>query len=211
MTRWNPRGLEDNCGFCAISYALQQLGKPPQNADELYTEMMRRFGIVVAGNRDPVPRTLIFPKPDLDGSPWPVEYEELGARGISPSQYTIRSAASTFGLKLEGGDRDLVNALIEFAYGARPGWKLDDFVHHRMQRPGLAGKANFAAHKSHIERQLSGNWIIGSTDAKHYVNMSFTPAGEWKVIDAQSGATYDGRSLKARMGSLALFDRVVAA
>jgi len=207
MSAWNPNNRSDNCGFCAISYALQLQKGVFLDADQLYNRMMEKFHIPREGNESPVPRTLIFPAPNLSDVQWRDSYRAFQDTMYTPAQYTIRSVAEEFGLDLQPGDKDLVNALISYAYNAPPGWKFDDFVRQRSQRAGAA--AGFTAQKSYMERQLKGNWIIGSKDAIHYVNMSFTPAGEWKVFDPQIGVPYDGKGLMAKMPSLDLFDRVL--
>lgn len=206
MSMWNPRGVEDNCGFCAISYALQQQKGIFLNADQLYDQTMEKFHIEKRGNESPVPRTLIFPEPGLSETKWPETYRAFQGTMYTPAQYTIRSVGEEFGLEFHPGDKDLVNALIKFAFDARAGWTLDDFVKDRAQRPGA--RAPFAAQKAYIERELKGNWVIGSKAAKHYVNMSFTPGGKWELFDAQIGMSYDGKGMRAKMPSLELFDRV---
>jgi hypothetical protein len=206
MSRWNPRNLSENCGFCAVSYALEQQKGIFIDADQLYSKMMEKFGFERQGGESPVPRTLIFPDPNLSDMKWTDAYSAFRDTMYTPAQYTVRSVAEEVSLDLKPGDRAVVNALIKFAYDAAPGWRFDDFVRQRSQRPGVT--AGFGAQKQYMEAQLKGNWVIGSKEAKHYVNMSFTPAGEWKVFDAQIGVAYDGKGMKAKMPSLDLFDRV---
>lgn len=205
MSRWNPSKLKDNCGYCAISYALEQKGII-LDADGLYNQLMDDFDIDRRTRATPVPRTLIFPKQiDLDKTPWPPNYEELQAKGHTPSDYTIRSVALHFKLHLSGEDKQVVNSLVEYAADfAKAGWKRDDFVRYRLQR---LGKANSASEKDKIEKSLKGNFILGSTDAKHYVNMSFSPTGEWRVFDPQDGVLYEPHHVKVKLGIIALFDR----
>ncbi len=207
-TRWNPQGFKTNCGFCAISYALEQQKGTFLDADKIYDMTLEQLKIEKEGNRDPLPRLLIFPGPGVDGAVARGGYQPLGEGGRSPANYTIWAVASLVGLGLKSGDRQLLNSLIEFASRSKPGWKLDDFVEARMDRPGLAAKATFASMKRHVEEELKGNSIIGSIGRSHFVNMSFDPRGEWKVFDAQRNMQYDGRRIKAEFASLDLFERV---
>jgi hypothetical protein len=207
-TRWNPSGLKTNCGFCAISYALEQQKGKLVHADELYEQTLQRLGVVRQGNADPIPRMLIFPGLNLDETRIRVEYHELEGRGRGPADYTIWSVAQHAGLELKGGAKDLLNSLVQFGAESKPGWKLDDFIRARMNRSELAGRATFANMKNYVENNLRGNSIIGSIKAQHFVNMAFGSAGEWRVFDAQKGVPYDGRHIKTELGSLDLFERV---
>ncbi len=207
-TRWNPSGWTSNCGFCSISYALELQKNVLLNADQLYEQTLERLGIVRQGNHDPIPRLLIFPGLNLDEARIRVEYHELEGRGRGAADYTIWSVARSAGLELKSGDKNMLNGLVKFAAEARPGWKLDDFVNAWMSRPGLPGTATFTAMKRHVEQNLKGVSIIGSIPRQHFVNMHFSPSGEWKVFDAQRGQSYDGRRIKAELASLDLFERV---
>jgi len=207
-TRWNPGGLKTNCGFCSISYALEQQKGRLVTADELYEQTLQRLGVTREGDGDPIPRMLIFPVLNLDAIKIRAGYEKLGGWGRGASDYTIWSVARHVGWELKTGAKDLLNSLVQFAAESKSGWRLDDFVRARMNRPGMAARTTFANMKSYVERDLKGNSIIGSINKHHFVNMSFSPAGEWKVFDAQKGMPYDGRRIKAELGSLDLFERV---
>jgi hypothetical protein len=207
-TRWNPSGLTTNCGFCAVSYALEQQKGKLIDADELYVQTLQRLGIDKQKDRDPIPRSLIFPGAKVNEAAIRSEYHELEDRGRGPADYTIWSVAHHAGLDLKGGDKLLLNSLVEFAAISAPRWKLDDFVTARMSRPDLTGRASFTTMKSHVENSLKGNSIIGSIARKHFVNLSISPLGELKVFDAQRGMSYDGRRIKAEFDRLDLFERV---
>ncbi|MDR3772520.1 MAG: hypothetical protein P4L26_04175 [Terracidiphilus sp.] len=203
--------MKTNCGFCAISYALEQQKGKLVTADELYEQTLQRLGVVRQGNGDPIPRMLIFPGLNLDQAKIRVEYHELEGRGRGPADYTIWSVAQHAGLELKSGAKDLLNSLVQFGAESKPGWRLDDFVRVRMNRPELAGRATFASMKNYVETNLKGNSIVGSIHAQHFVNMAFSSAGEWKVFDAQKGLAYDGRRIRAELRSLDLFERVSTA
>jgi hypothetical protein len=139
---------------------------------------------------------LIFPGLNLDEAKIRVQYHELEGKGRGPADYTIWSVAQHAGLELKSGAKDLLNSLVRFGAENKPGWRLDDFVRARMNRPELAGRASFANMKNYVENTLKGNSIIGSIKAQHFVNMSFNSAGEWKVYDAQKGMPMKGDGLK---------------
>jgi hypothetical protein len=215
VTRWNPRALADNCGFCAISYALERsYALEPEketfkNADQLYEFTLERLGIERHGNVDPVPRALLFPvKGDHGRMNLPVGYEALNGGAIGPNDYTVVSVAEHAGLKLEPGARDILNAFLKFAAQSRPPLKLDAFVKARMNIPALAGKASFLSMKVHMEKELMGNSIVGSTDRKHFVNLNVGPTGTTTIFDAQIGSEYDGSRVLATLREIALFERV---
>ena len=208
-TRWNPSGLNSNCGFCSISYALEQQKGFLITADQLYDQTLERLHIPRNGNQIPLPYALIFPVAGQAQPPIPVHYQALEGHGMGAADYTIWSVARHAGLELKAGDKTLLNHLVEFAAQKHTPWRLDDFITARMSIPALAARgATFANMKRHVETSLNGNSIIGSIKAQHFVNMSFNPAGEWTVFDAQSGLRYDGKLLKAKMISLDLFERV---
>ncbi len=207
-TRWNPSGLTTNCGFCSISYALEQQKGILVDADRLYIQTLQRLGIERRGAVDPIPRMLIFPEWKLDQVAPRGEYHELEGRGRGPADYTIWSVAHDVGLGLKSGDKTLLNSLVEFAARSTPRWTLDDFIRARMNRPELAGKASFTSMKIHVENSLKGNSIIGSIKGQHFVNLHLT-SGEFKVFDAQKGVSYDGPRIKAQLGPLDLFERVL--
>lgn len=216
MTRWNPSGLSNNCGFCAISYALEMQNGTLLSADDLYERTLERLHIERKGNEDPVPRMLVFPEVGLDGMRVSVQYAELEGRGRGLSDYTIWSVAENAGLRLESGDKDMLRALMEFAERSQARWTLDDFVRARAERPGLAVRPPMAAVKKHVEDSLKGNSIIGSksrgySGTGHFMNMSFSPQGEWKLFDPQIGTPFDGKNLKRVLGQIDLFERVRSA
>jgi hypothetical protein len=47
-----------------------------------------------------------------------------------------------------------------------------------------------------------------SIRGQHFVNLHLT-SGEFKVFDAQKGVSYDGPRIKAQLGPLDLFERVL--
>jgi len=207
-TKWNPNGLGTNCGFCAISYALeQQNGNFVKNADELYDETLAFLGIEkLANNGDPLPRMLVFSQPNLDQITPSVEYSAIRPPHTL-SDYTIEAVAGREALELKPGDKYVANALLLYATRAFGKWTLDDFIQARSQRPGLRVQPSFATMKKTVEDGLRGNAIIGGKDGKHFLNMSFDHNNQWKLFDPQSGRDADGLRAKALLGEINLFER----
>jgi len=206
-TPWNPSGLTTNCGFCAIAYALELQTGRPHNADELYLKTLQDLGLERKDNKDPIPRMLIFPQWNLDQIQATHQYDALLGGRYSLADYTITAVASRLGLNSLTGDKQMVNALMEFATRAHGPWTLDDFVKARTERPGLSAKPSFALMKKTVESSLKGDAIIGSTDGKHFMTMSFDDQLRWKLFDPQNNRHYDGLRAKALLTSVALVER----
>lgn len=107
-TLYNPRGDETNCGFCAVSYALERLklalpGKNVKwsNADDLYDRKLKRLRFTPDEAKG-FPRELIFPEQNWSGIPARGQYAALthGTRALS--DYTITKVASDEGLVYGG-------------------------------------------------------------------------------------------------------------
>jgi len=80
----------------------------------------------------------------------------------------------------------MLNAFLTFAAQSRPPLKLDSFVKARMNIPSLVGKVDFLKMKLHVEKELMGHSIMGSTDGKHFVNLSVSPTGSRPAVAGQN-------------------------
>ncbi len=76
-SRYNPSNRTDNCGFCAIAYALYVQKHIEVNADQLYEQTLKRLGLTRHASEDPIPRMLIFPEPLLDSAAVRTDYRAL--------------------------------------------------------------------------------------------------------------------------------------
>lgn len=210
-TRCNPSGLTTNCGFCAVSWALQCRKNVTLNADQLYVQTLERLGLPVDQETDPVPRMLIFPGARLEDNPIRASYEALAHTVHGLSGYTITSVAEAHDLKTRHGNRELLQLLVD--YYARMGpatWTIDDFVRARLNQLRAAGQnPSLRALRIHVANELGGDSIIGSKTVNHFVNLSINASGGISAYDAQDGRTYDGRGLKARLNTIDLFLRIV--
>jgi hypothetical protein len=198
-TRWNPSGLKTNCGFCAISYALEKQKGILVDADRLYAETLQRLEI-----QSPLPHMLMFPEPGLDERPIRTGYEGLDGRGRSPADYSLWSVAHDAGLELKSGDRDLLNSLMKFASDKGAGWSLDEFV--RKRKTGRT--ATLDQLKQYVRDSLKGHSIIGSIKGQHFMNLEYNSTTGLKAFDPQIGVACEIPQVKNRLGVLDLFERV---
>jgi hypothetical protein len=205
-TIWNPRGLTTNCGFCCIAHALSLRGIKT-DADKLYLETLERLGIKREGDKDPIPRQLIFPDALLDGVRIRTEYKALADVGRGPSSYTISSVASDYNLQfaLHNLDLTLFRQFFDFYARNRPGsWDIVAFVEMRLEFLHSHGskQASAASVRKHVLDNLGGHSIFGSKTVNHYINVEVDRTGRIKAIDAQDGRHYDGGTLHARLGAV---------
>lgn len=207
-TLFNPSGLTTNCGFCAIAQALSVQGTVT-DSDQLYLQTLERLGLQREGDRDPIPRQLIFPDPLLEGVPLSAEYRSLGDRGHGPSSYTITAVADANNLRYDLSNRDLAlhRQFFEFSARSEPGtWNIADFVQVRLDWLESRGQtpAPEAVRKYAME-QLGGHSIVGSKTANHFISIHIDRAGHISAVDPQDGRVYDGPRLHARLRTLDLF------
>ncbi len=231
-TLYNPRGDETNCGFCAVSYALERLklalpGKNVKwsNADDLYDRKLKRLRFTPDEAKG-FPRELIFPEQNWSGIPARGQYAALthGTRALS--DYTITKVASDEGLVYGGqgllaGGRPLTqseilgdNAAHFFAWYMENGvgrWKFDDFMklrlnflEDRFERTG--GNFDRAGAQMAITKALAGDSIVGSKKTNHFMNVSIDPVDSHvDVYDPQTGDHFDGKGLQGRLREVNLF------
>jgi hypothetical protein len=207
-TVYNPEGREDNCGFCAISYGLHlQNGGKVTNADELYLLTIEHLGLTRNGNQDPVPRLLIFPDHTLPQGVPSTAYSALSGV-LSLSSYTITSVAQQLGLRF-GYSRQAVQLPNQFlAFRAEKGsrGRLNDFMKVRLDLLRSNGRNPSAdAVRKQVSDELIGHSIIGSQDARHFINAHIDPEGNITGCDAQNGARFEANGIRERMRSIALF------
>ncbi len=202
---YNPGNREDNCGFCAIAYALHVQRHVETDADRLYLQTLERLGLQRQGGRDPVPRLLIFPDPMLDSARVREEYSALLGGTLGLSSYTITSVAEANGLRFRAKitDLDLPRQFMAFyrTMNARI-WNIRDFEQMRLNylRSRSLNPAPEALRK-HIAGELGGHSIFGSKESKHYINVfiDMERTGRIEAYDAQ-----DGLRLASRLGSVDL-------
>lgn len=214
-TDYNPNGLKDNCGFCAISRGLQlQNHGVLINADELYEQTLQRLNLERQGGTDPVPRQLIFPEPDWSQVTVRTSYSVLVEGTRTLSDYTITQVAHAsykgkrqerYRLRFDLGNRELLSDFIK-EKAARPSTTLRDFAQKRWnylksqgKRPSIQGVEGYVAN------QLVGHSIIGSKSRDHFINAEIDPSGTVKGFDAQDGRLYDGKGLLDRLESVDLY------
>jgi hypothetical protein len=138
----------------------------------------------------------------------PVAYQALQGRAVGPNNYTIASVAEYAGLRLESGNRTMLNAMLKFGTQSRPPLTLEGFVTTRMEVPELAAKSNFKTMKAFVEKELTGTSIVGSVDGKHFVNLIVSSTGTATIFDPQIGSEYDARHCLTQLGEIALLERV---
>ena len=207
--RYNPSNLTTNCGFCAIAHALFVQKGTVVDADQLYLRTLNRLGLTRQGDRDPIPRMLIFPEPSMDGIPLTVDYSALAERGHGPSSYTITAVAlaNNLNFQLSSSDLTLQRQFFDFYSGRGPGkWAVTDFEQMRLN--WLRGKGlnpPLEVVKRHIREELGGHSILGSKTVNHFINVEIDPSGQIKAFDAQDGNLYDGRRLHERLRTVDLF------
>jgi hypothetical protein len=202
-TIWNPSGLTTNCGFCSIAQALFLKGIHT-DADKLYLETLEHLGIKREGNKDPIPRQLIFPDPFLDSVPIRTEYKALADAGRGPSSYTISSVASDNNLPFALHNRDLTlfRQFFDFyAHNRHGSWDIATFVDMRLEFLHSHGnkQASAASVRKHVLDSLGGHSIFGSKAVNHYINVEIDKTGHIKATDAQDGQHYDGGTLHTRL------------
>jgi hypothetical protein len=127
VTKYNPGDLKDNCGFCCISWARDQLGikgltgmrqylgprdrKDFYNAEDLYQLTLKSLNFKPADN---LGRELIFPLAPGNEEPPPYgNYEALGKGNLSV--YTITRVASRFDLNCNA-ENDLMQEYTEYYF-----------------------------------------------------------------------------------------------
>ena len=211
-TLYNPGGSKTNCGFCSIAFALHTVKNQFVDADRLYTATLERLGLHVENGRDPIPRQLIFPEPNLDSLPISHLYRALEGTPLGLSGYTITSVASAnhlnFDFKMSG--LDLPRQFVKFSAETPPKqWSLTGFVDWRrnwLNERGL--NPPVAKVREQIVKELEGTSIIGSKTSNHYINMRIDPSGVIRADDPQDGRQYDGKGLSDRMLTLDLMMRI---
>lgn len=207
-TLFNPAGMTTNCGFCAIAHALSVQGTVT-DADQLYLQTLARLGLQREGDRDPIPRQLIFPDPLLEGVPLSAEYRALGDRGHGPSSYTITAVADSNNLRYDLNNRDLAlhRQFFEFSARSDPGrWNIADFVEMRLDWLESRGQTpSQEAVRRHVVDQLGGHSIVGSKTVNHFISIEIDRAGQISAVDPQDGRRYDGPRLYARLRTIDLF------
>lgn len=209
-TDYNPTERGDNCGFCAISYGLYLQKPPVVDADKLYLAMIEYMGLAREGNQDPIPRMLIFPDLSLPQGIPPTAYSVLSGV-LSLSSYTIIAVAEHFGLRFIYSRAAVALPNQFFTYQVEKGGRgsLNDFMKTRLEFLRAQG-ANPSADsvRKQVSNELVGDSIVGSQDARHFINLRIDPAGYITGYDAQDGNRYDARGLRSRIGSVALFMRL---
>ncbi len=209
-SHYNPSNRTDNCGFCAIAYALHLQKHIEVDADRLYLQTLQRLGLTRDAGKDPIPRMLIFPDPMLDSAAVRIEYSALtgGTHGLS--SYTITSVAEANGLRFQAKikDLELPRQFMTYYSNVRSGpWSIGDFEQMRLnflRSRGSNPKAEDV--KKYIANELGGHSILGSKVRKHYINVfiDIGRTGRIEAFDAQDGAKYDGVGLNSRLGSVDL-------
>jgi hypothetical protein len=208
---YNPNNRTDNCGFCAISYALHVQKHIDVDADALYLQTLARLGLAYTAGKDPIPRMLIFPAPRLEETAAVrTEYSALegGVHGLS--SYTITSVAEDFGLRFQPSITalELPRQFMAHYSTRTPGiWNIRDFEEKHLdylKSRGLNPKLEDV--RKYIAKELGGHSILGSKTRKHYMNVfiDIDRTGKIEAFDAQDGLKYDGRGLNSRLGSVDL-------
>jgi hypothetical protein len=209
-TPYNPEGRTDNCGFCAIAHGLcLQNAAAVVTADQLYSDTLERLGLEREGNRDPIPRQLIFPEPMLHSIPVSVAYDALSERTLGLSSYTITAVAEASGLRFNpAGDLDLVRQFVQ-GFSNHGRWSIHEFVEARLDFLRSQGKnPNPRSLERHVLGGLVGHSIMGSKTKDHFLNAHIDGSGFVQGFDAQDGTRHDGRGLMRRLGSVDLFMRL---
>lgn len=223
--RYNPRGDDTNCGFCAVSYALDRLNLKWFNADDLYNRKLERLQLTPAEKKG-FPRQLIFPERNWEKLPPRPGYEPLFYGTRSPSLYTITQVAQEEGLAFHGTgliagghvgltrDQILGDDVAHFFGWCKnmPGrWKFHQFVEYRLElleeKAETTGTKFDAAEKQRaIMQGLAGDAILGSKKTNHFMNLHIDPVhGSVEAHDPQSGGDFDGKQLADRLGEVNLF------
>ena len=210
-SQYNPSNRTDNCGFCAIAYALHLQKHIAIDADRLYLQTLERLGLTRDAGKDPIPRMLIFPDPILDSAAVRSDYSALSGSAHGLSSYTITSVAEASGLRFQAKiqDLELPRQFMMYYSNVGPGsaWAIRDFEQMRLnflRSRGLSPKLEDV--KKYIANELRGHSILGSKGRKHYINVfvDIDRTGRIEAFDAQDGIKYDGRGLNSRLGGVDL-------
>jgi hypothetical protein len=165
-SQYNPSNRTDNCGFCAIAYALHWQKHIVVDADRLYLQTFERLGLTRDAGKDPIPRMLIFPDPMLDPTPVRTDYSALSGSAHGLSSYTITSVAEASGLRFHAKIKDLeLSRQFMMCYSnMQPStWTIRDFEQMRLnflRSRGLNPKLEDV--KKYIANELGGQSILGS-------------------------------------------------
>jgi len=214
-SQYNPSNRKDNCGFCAIAYALHLQKHIEIDADRLYLQTLERLGLKREAGRDPVPRMLIFPDPMLDSAGVRTDYSALLGGTNSLSSYTMTSVAEASGLRFQARikDLDLPRQFMAFYRSTHSNaWSVRDFEQMRLNFLRSRGLNPLPAGvRKHIAAELGGHSIFGSKERKHYINVfiDIDRTGRIEAFDAQDGIRYDGVGLNSRLGSVDLVMHLV--
>ncbi len=207
---YNPTNRTDNCGFCAIAYALHLQKHIIVDADRLYLQTLERLGLTRDSGKDPIPRMLIFPEHGLDSARVSTKYSALSEGPHGLTSYTISSVAEANGLRFELKVRglDLVRQFMNFS--ANMGlstWTIRDFEQTRLKfLKSQALKPTLEGVRRQIAKEFGGHSIMGSTTANHFINIQIDAdrSGRIEAFDAQDGIKYDGRGLNSRLRTVDL-------
>jgi hypothetical protein len=202
---YNPSNRRDNCGFCAIAYALHLQKNIVVDADQLYLQALESLGLARNAGQDPIPRMLIFPEPMLDSAAVRTDYSALSSGVHGLSSYTITSVAQASGLRFQAKikDLDLPRQFMQCYSNMGPGtWTIRDFEQMRLNFLRSQGRnPTSEGVKRQIAESLGGHSIVGSKVINHFINIHIDVdrSGHIEAFDPQDGSKYDGRGLNSRL------------
>ncbi len=186
--RYNPCGLSDNCGYVALSKALEY--QFPQltfrNADDLYIATRNELKLT---KDDQLSYQLVFPQ-DLSKATPRAGYEPLFTNGRDISQYTIANVATKSGLDFKFSS-DVITDWNKI-YGQ--GKSINQAAKNRFQilekdfelfPTSTTPTFNKALAGIELQSQnLSGSYVIGSSRGGHFMNLEIKN-GDFKAFDFQ--------------------------
>jgi len=207
-TAYNPSDRKDNCGFCSIARGLELQTRKVVDADQLFEETIAHLGLTRDGNKDPIPRMLVFPDMRLPSGVPPTAYAALTG-ALSLNSYTITQVASNFNLRFTYSKNAVLlpNQFLSYQAGKGGRGTFRDFVQVRLDfLESTTSKIPSAdAVLRNVSDALVGDSIIGSEDVSHFINARIDPNGFITGYDPQDGSRYDASGLRNRIGSVALF------
>ena len=201
-TKYNPECRGNNCGFTAISRALEQHRPdiPFKSAEVLYAETRSRLKV------DPgamLSHELVFPQHSYDGLKSRRGYEPMFEGTRSIGQYTVPAVARASGLDV----KVVTDLMTDYLRGFGPANKrvhLDDLIERTYQRMEL----NYTSSRGRrplsptyeraenavmrIREELAGDYIVGSVGGSHFMNVTIDADGRIRGFDPQDGRYFDG-------------------
>lgn len=223
----NPLGLRTNCGFCSISWGLSRINPqlPALTADQLYIDTLVDLGLPTTSGQDPLSRMLLFPPlrgQNFGGLRPKPGYEPLfSGDGNRLDQYTLSTVARQRGLPLDSANDTIAQwrqvhgegLTVEQAAEARFEF-LEEAALSSSSRGGRIRVPEYDAIEAWVvstRQQVAGDYIIGSRQGKHFMNMSIDAQGRIVAYDVQDGRVYNGiQAIMSRMnGDIDFVTRIV--